>query len=77
MVMNPAQSRAARGLLEWSQDDLARKAGLGLSTVRDFETRRREVSTQAVTAIRRALEGAGVQFIAAGKSGGPGVRLRK
>jgi hypothetical protein len=49
---------------------------LGLSTVVDFEKKRRQVSPESVTAIRRALVRAGVEFIDE-NGGGPGVRLRK
>ena len=56
-----------------SQLDLARVAKLGLSTVRDYETERREVSAEAIAKMKAALEKAGVQFIN-GKR--PGVRLK-
>ena len=71
----PAQSRGARGLVQWSQTQLAEKAGISLSTVADFEKGRRLPIPNNLAAIRKALENAGVKFIAAGKSGGPGVRL--
>lgn len=72
----PEQSRAARGLLDWSQDDLARAAHLGQSTVRDFEKGRRVPSHNNLQAIRLALEEAGVTFIAE-DTAGPGVRLTR
>ena len=71
-----AQSRAARALLDLTQPQLARIAKLGLSTVVDFERQRREVSAEAIDAIRRALEQNGIDFIEE-NGGGPGVRLRK
>jgi transcriptional regulator with XRE-family HTH domain len=74
--MTPAQARAARALLSISQIDVAKAAGLGQSTVIDFERERRTVSAKAVGAIRGALEAAGVEFIPE-NGGGPGVRLRK
>lgn len=74
--MNAAQSRAARGLLQLSQGDLAKAAGVGLSTVVDFELSRRAVSEKAIVAIRSALEAAGVIFVEENGEG-PGVRLRK
>jgi len=74
--MKPAQSRAARALLDINQAALAEAASLGLSTVVDFERARRVVSQEAVAAIRAALEAAGVEFIAE-NGGGAGVRLRK
>jgi hypothetical protein len=51
-------------------------AGLGLSTVVDFERGRRRVSFDAIDAIRRALEKAGVIFVDENGEG-PGVRLKK
>jgi transcriptional regulator with XRE-family HTH domain len=75
-MMTPAQSRAARGLIEWSQSELASRANLGLSTIRDFEKGRRIPTTNNLAAIRRALESAGIVFIPQNGEG-PGVRLRK
>ena len=74
--MTPAQCRSARALLEINQSKLANASNLGLSTVVDFEKQRRLVSQEAQTAIRSALEKAGVEFIDE-NGGGPGVRLRK
>jgi hypothetical protein len=74
--MTPLQCRAGRALLEMTQPDLAREAGLGLSTVVDFEKMRRQVSKDAVEAIERALERRGVVFIDE-NGGGLGVRLRR
>ena len=73
--LSPAQCRAARALLDWTQPELAQASSLGLSTVVDFERERRSVSPQAVNAMRAALEAAGVEFIAE-NGGGPGVRLK-
>ena len=77
MILTPAQCCAARGLVEWSQDQLAKNAGVGNSTVRDFEKGRRVPLFENLLAIRRALEGAGVEFIPARSGTGIGVRLRK
>jgi transcriptional regulator with XRE-family HTH domain len=74
--MSSDQCRAARALVEMTQPQLAGAASLGLSTIVDFERKRREVSVEAVTAMRRALEAAGVEFIDE-NGGGRGVRLRK
>jgi transcriptional regulator with XRE-family HTH domain len=74
--MRPAQCRAARALLDITQPELAQLAGLGLSTVVDFEKERRQVSVAAVQAIELALRRAGIEFIDE-NGGGAGVRLRK
>jgi transcriptional regulator with XRE-family HTH domain len=71
--MLPAQCRAARALLDLTQPKLAEVAGLGLSTVVDFEKGRRAVSGAAVRSMRNALEGAGVEFT---NGDAPGVRLK-
>ena len=62
-VMSPEQSRAARAWLDWSQDELAAKASVSLSTVRDFEKGRRIPIANNLTAMRVALEAAGIAFV--------------
>lgn len=77
-MINAAQSKAARALLDWSQSRLAEEAGLSESTVRDFEKGRRMPSTDSLAKIEEALEVEGVSFIANGTSsrdGGVGVRF--
>jgi hypothetical protein len=76
--LSSAQIRAARALLKWSAADLAREASLGLATIQRAELAPGETSMTAANdlAVRRALEGAGVEFIDE-NGGGPGVRLRK
>jgi len=59
-----------------TQPQLASISGLGLSTIVDFERSRRDISKDAIEAIRIALERAGIEFIEE-NGGGPGVRLRK
>lgn len=76
LILTPAQCRAGRALIGLNQPGLATAAGLGLSTIVDFERERRAVSPEAVAAIRRALETEGVIVIEANGEG-PGVRLRK
>jgi transcriptional regulator with XRE-family HTH domain len=64
--MTPAQCRAARALLDITQPQLASRAGVGLSTVVDFERERRPVSQEAIARMQDALERAGIGF---GKAG--------
>jgi hypothetical protein len=76
--LSSAQIRAARGLLRWSAEELARESALGLATIRRAEGAEGATSLTAANdlAVRRALESAGVEFIDE-NGGGPGVRLRK
>jgi transcriptional regulator with XRE-family HTH domain len=72
-----AQIRAARALLRWSAEDLARAAVLGVATVRRAELAEGEIPMTAANnlAVRRALEAAGVEFIDR-NGGGEGVRFK-
>jgi DNA-binding transcriptional regulator YiaG len=60
--MSPEQCRAARGWLGLTQQELARRAGVGLSTVRDFEKGERTPIPNNLAAIRRAIQKAGVRL---------------
>jgi transcriptional regulator with XRE-family HTH domain len=73
-MISPSQSRAGRALLDWSQEQLATLAHLGLSTIRDFEKGRRLPTHNNLAAIQRALEEAGVEFTNGDR---PGVRLAR
>ena len=70
------QCRAARGLLDWSQQDLATKAGVGVVTVRQIDAGSTEPRRATLVVLKQAFEEAGVEFIDE-NGGGPGVRLRK
>jgi transcriptional regulator with XRE-family HTH domain len=63
-------------MLEWSRVKLAEEAGLAERTVIDFERGARVPHANNLAAIQRALEAAGVEFIAE-NGGGPGVRMKK
>jgi transcriptional regulator with XRE-family HTH domain len=70
------QIKAARALLEWSQDDLATKAGVSVPTVKRLEAMAGLLGGRAETAykLRTALESAGIEFTNGDQ---PGVRLRR
>lgn len=75
-MITPEQCRAARGLLDWTQSDLSREAGIGIVTVRQVEAGIGSPRRATLRVVRQALEAAGVEFIDA-NDGGAGVRLRK
>ena len=75
--MDYKQSRAARGLLGWSQQKLAEMASVSLATVQFFETNKHQPIKNNLTAMRRALEDACVEFLPARNGKGVGVRLRE
>jgi transcriptional regulator with XRE-family HTH domain len=75
-MLTPAQCRAARGLIDWSQSDLAQHAGVGIVTIRQLEADVHAPRRATLDVVRRALEAAGVEFIDE-NGGGAGVRLRK
>lgn len=62
--MSPEQCRAARGWLDWTQKDLADRASVGLSTVKDFEKANRTPIANNLAAMRQAFEAAGIRFVA-------------
>jgi transcriptional regulator with XRE-family HTH domain len=74
--VKPAQVRMARAALNWSLADLSKAAGVHRNTISNFETGRYGGSEEALAAIERALESAGVEFIPE-NGGGAGVRLKK
>jgi len=77
--LTPAQLRAARALVSWTRDDLAKKSGVFSNTIRNFEQGISDPKLSTLHKWRRALEAAGVEFIdpdAKSDEGGAGVRLR-
>ncbi|RWE12436.1 MAG: XRE family transcriptional regulator [Mesorhizobium sp.] len=76
MSVSPAQCRAGRALIGWSQDQLAAASKVAKATIANFEAGRRAPYERTLEDMRRALEAAGVEFIPE-NGGGAGVRLRK
>lgn len=77
-MITAEQIRAARALVRWSAEDLARASGVGHSTIRRMEASDGvpAATVKNLLAIQRALEKAGVEFIPE-NGGGPGVRLQR
>lgn len=74
-MANAAQIRAARGLLDLDQSQLARAVGVSGRTIIRLE-RGLPTRNGTVAAIEKVLERRGVEFIEE-NGGGPGVRLRR
>jgi hypothetical protein len=70
------QIKAARMLLDWSQDRLAEAASVGIATIKRLEAQDNGLGGRddTVGKIVGALEAAGVEFTNGDQ---PGVRLRK
>ncbi len=78
MSISPAQCRAARSLIGWSQDKLSEASKVAKATIANFEAGKRSPYERTLDDIQAALEEAGVVFISEGneKAGGEGVRLK-
>ena len=77
-ALTSGQIRAARSLIRWRAQDLAKESSVGVATMRRAELAEGPTALTAANdlAIRRTLEAAGIEFIDE-NGGGPGVRLRK
>jgi transcriptional regulator with XRE-family HTH domain len=71
-MFTPGQCRAARGLLGWSQQELARQARVGIVTVHQLEAGISRPRRATLAVIQHAFEVAGVEFTNGHQ---PGVRL--
>ena len=76
-MLSREQTRAARAGLGWDQDELARRAKVGLSTVRDFERGVRVPIPNNRDAMQRAFETAGMQFLFDDEGRGLGVSFQR
>jgi predicted transcriptional regulator len=72
------QIKAARALLDWSQEELASAAAVSVPTIKRLEAQDGTLGGRIETGakIGAALEKAGIEFIDE-NGGGLGVRLRK
>ena len=77
-MINAAQIRAARALLDISQARLSAMSRVSESTIKRLEAASTiRGSAESIWKVQRVLEEAGVEFIPAEGSRGPGVRLRE
>jgi ribosome-binding protein aMBF1 (putative translation factor) len=73
-VLHPSQSRAARALLGWTQQQLADEANLRVLVIRRFEAGRSDPRSTNRDRIERALVRAGIEL---SEEDGLGVKLRR
>ena len=77
-MIEPAQIRAARGLLALSQAELAEMASISVASVKRLETAAGvRGAAETIWKIQKALDAAGVEFIPEEAGKGPGVRLKQ
>ena len=69
----PAQVRAGRALLGWTQEELSTASGVPKRTIARIELADGTPRATTLAPIRAALEAAGVEFT---DGAAPGVRLR-
>jgi transcriptional regulator with XRE-family HTH domain len=63
MGISPELCRAARGLLGWSQQDLATRAQVARKTIADFESGQVTPHPRTLRDVVATLEAAGVEFL--------------
>ncbi|HVI32664.1 MAG TPA: helix-turn-helix transcriptional regulator [Phenylobacterium sp.] len=68
--------RMARAAVGLSVRELAERSKVAESTIHRFEANRGGMQTGTLERLQGALEAAGVIFVSADTSGGPGVRLK-
>lgn len=77
-MLYPAQIRAARALLRMSQDELARRSGVGAATIKRIERDDMPSGTaRTLERIERTLLDAGVVFLEDNGKQGMGVRFEQ
>ena len=64
--MKPEQSRAARGVLSWSLQDLADKSGLSSQAVQRFEAGTSDPHPDTILKMEKAFDLAGIELLAGG-----------
>jgi transcriptional regulator with XRE-family HTH domain len=73
ILFTPRQCRAARALLNWSQEDLVRHSSITKKTIADFERGVTQPRSQTLNQIVAAFEAAGIEFL---NGKGRGVRIK-
>lgn len=77
-MIDEGQIRAARGFIQWSQSDLAERAGLSVQTIKRIERAGTgSAALDTIKAIVSALEAGGCTFLSDDGTSGPGVRAKR
>lgn len=63
-IITPAQCRAARALLNWSQPELAERCDIHVQTISNFEQSQSTPSKNTLEKISTVLQSANIEFIA-------------
>lgn len=71
MSITTAQIRGARGILNWSQQDLAQRTGISATSIGSIENGQTTPRASTLETIRNTLERNGIEFL-----GLDGVRIR-
>jgi len=74
--LSPAQCRAARGLLDWSQPDLAKKCDMHVQTICAFEQQTSTPTKTTLEKITKAFEDFGVEFTRDGGVNPHGMKFK-
>jgi transcriptional regulator with XRE-family HTH domain len=62
IIINYKQCKAARALLDWSQEDLSQKAEVAKATIGDFERGARNLRIETMQKVVTVLENEGIRF---------------
>lgn len=76
MPITGPQARAARALVQWPRDHVARLSGIGEAALAEFEGGRDRLPDDAIKDLKTALESGGAVFFGEDAQGGRGVRLK-
>ena len=72
-MFTPHQLRAARALLDWTQEDLSREASVAVMVIKKFERDQSDPRLSSMRKLKDALEKEGIVFLDATPDRGEGV----
>lgn len=76
MTITGPQIKAARALVQWSREYVARLAGLSSEQLADYEAGRVSLAADDLERLQAAIESGGAMFLADTADRGAGVRLK-